>query len=226
MKPIVLFGCGKIAEVLLYFFRHHSNREVVASCVDSAYLPGNQWQGLPTVAFEVVTQRYPAISYDMFVALGYQDINGLREAKCRAARKLGYNLASYVHPNSGLPTGCAHGDNCFFMNQVHVQPYASFGNNVFIWSGAMVGHHSYVGDNCWITSSAQIAGGVTVGVNTFLAINATVGNSISIGARCYLGANSLVTKSTLDDQVFVTESSKPFRLTTQQFFRLSRIGEY
>lgn len=225
-KPLVLFGCGKIAEVLLYFFRHHSDREVVACCVDRDYLPGPQWQGLPTVAFEEVAERYPSESHDMFVALGYQQVNALREAKCQAARALGYTLVSFVHPEAGLPRDCVHGDNCFFMNQVHVHPCVSFGDNVFVWSGAMVGHHGRIGDNCWITSSAQIAGGVEVGVNTFFAVNATVGNSVRIGARCFIGANALVTRSTQDDQVFVAESSKPFRLSSQQFFRMSRIGEF
>lgn len=224
-KPIVLFGSGKIAEVLLYFFREHSDREVLACCVDRDYLPGADWQGLPTVAFDEVALRYPPAQYEMFVALGYQDMNALRQSRCEQARALGYTLASYVHPQAGLPRDCVYGDNCFFMNQVLVHPCVRFGSNVFAWSGAMVGHHSRVGDNCWLTSSAQIAGGVSVGDNCFFALNATVGNSISVGARCFIGANALITQSTEDEQVFVAESSKPLRLTSRQFFRLSRIGE-
>lgn len=46
MKPIILFGTGKIAEVLLYFFTHHSDRQVVACSVDRDYQPGPEWQGL------------------------------------------------------------------------------------------------------------------------------------------------------------------------------------
>lgn len=225
MKPIVLFGTGKIAEVLLYFFREHSDREVVVCCVDRDYLPGPIWHGLPTVAFDEVVAMYPPETHDMFVALGYQDMNVLRQSRCEQARALGYVLASYVHPQAGLPRDTVHGDNCFFMNQVLVHPRVSFGSNVFVWSGAMVGHHSSIGDNCWLTSSAQIAGGVTVGENCFFALNSTVGNSIQIGARCFVGANALVTQSSQDDQVFVAESSKALRLNSRQFFRLSRIGD-
>ena len=43
MKPLVIFGTGKIAEVLLYFFRNHSDREVVACTVDKQYMPGEEW---------------------------------------------------------------------------------------------------------------------------------------------------------------------------------------
>lgn len=223
-KPVVLFGSGKIAEVLLYFFREHSDREVVACCVDRAYLPGERWNDLPTVAFDEVAINYPPQTHEMFVALGYQDMNALRAERCAQARALGYTLASYVHPQAGLPRDCSYGDNCFFMNQVLVHPRVRFGSNVFVWSGAMVGHHSSIGDDCWLTSSAQIAGGVTVGEACFFALNATVGNSITLGKRCFVGANALVTQTTQDDQVFVSESSKPQRLTSRQFFRLSRIG--
>lgn len=225
MKPIVLFGCGKIAEVVLYLFRQHSEHEVVACCVDRAFVPGEQWQGLPTVAFEEVVERYPPHSHDLFVALGYQDLNELRARKCAEARALGYVLPSFVHPQAGLPLDCVHGDNCFIMNQVLVHPCVRLGDNVFIWSGALVGHHSVVGSNCWLTSGAKLAGSVSVGEGSFFAVNSTVGPSVRVGAGCFVGANALVVKSTEDNQVFVAEGSKPFRLNSQQFLRMSQIAE-
>lgn len=225
MKPIILFGSGKIAEVILYFLRHHSDREVVACCVDSAYLPGTHWQGLPTISFEDVIESYPPDTHDMFVALGYQGMNALRAEKCAQARQLGYTLPSYVHPDAGLPLDCDHGDNCFIMNQVHIHPCVTLGNNVFVWSGAMIGHHSSIGNNCWLTSSTHLSGGVKAGENCFFGVNSTVGNSVQLGASCFMGANTLVTKCTQDGQVFLQESSKAFRLNSQQFLRMSRFDD-
>lgn len=225
MKPIVLFGAGKIAEVILYFFTHHSDRQVVACSVDRNYLPDKEWQGLPVVPFDEITKSHPPDTHDIFVALGYQDMNAVRAEKCAHARRLGYTLASYVHPDSGLPTDCVHGDNCFIMNQVLIHPRVSLGNNVFVWSGAMIGHHSTIGSNCWITSCANISGEVTVGDNCFFAVNSTVGNRVSIGADCFVGANALVTKCADDGQVFLAESTKPFRLNSRQFLRMSRFAD-
>lgn len=224
-KPLVIFGCGKIAEVVLYYFQNHSDREVVACCVDRAYLPGEQWQGLPTVAFDDISARCPRETHELFVALGYQDMNDLREAKCREARELGYTLASYLPPDGGLPLDCVHGDNCFFMPGSLVHPRVCFGDNVFVWSGAMIGHHSQIGDNCWITSCANIAGGVTVGNNCFFAVGSTVCNNLNIAQRCFIGANALVSKSTQDSEVLAAESTKPMRLNSQQFLRMSRFND-
>jgi len=225
MKPLVLFGSGKIAEVLLYFFRNHSDREVVACTTDRSFLPQSDWNGLPAVPFDEVARSHPPETHDMFVALGYQDLNGLRARKCAEARALGYKLPSYVHPDSGLPRDCVHGDNCFIMSQVLVHPRVKLGNNVFVWSGAMVGHHSTVGDNCWLTSCCNVSGVVTLGDNCFLAVNSTVAHSVRVGADCFIGANALVTKCSGDGEVFLAEASKPFRLNSRQFLRMSRFSD-
>jgi len=222
MKPIVLFGTGKIAEVILYFYTHHSDRQIVACTADRGYLPTSEWQGLPVVAFDEIAHRYPPETHDMFVALGYQDMNALRADKCAQVRQLGYSLASYVHPDSGLPADCVYGDNCFIMNQVHIHPRVELGNNVFVWSGAMVGHHSSIGDNCWLTSCANVSGVVTMGKNCFLAVNATVAHGITIGDECFIGANALVVKSAKHGEAYLVENTKAFRLNSRQFLRMSR----
>lgn len=225
MKPIVIFGAGKIAEVVLHFLLHASDRTVAACTVDRSYFPGPEWNGLPVVPFEELAQAYPPLEYDLFVALGYQDMNKLRAMKCAEARALGYTLASYVHPLSGLPSDCVFGDNCFVMHHVMIQPRVKLGNNVFVWSGAMIGHHSEIGDDCWLTSSANISGSVSIGRGCFFAVNSTIGNNVIVGNHCFIGINAVVTQPTDDEQVFVVESTKPFRLNSRQFLRMSRFSD-
>ncbi|MEN3297464.1 MAG: hypothetical protein V7642_6717 [Burkholderiales bacterium] len=225
MKPLILFGTGKIAEVLLYFFRHHSDREVVACTVDAPYMPGVEWEGLPVVPFDAVSQYYPPERYDMFIAVGYHDLNALRAKKCAEARALGYALASYIDAGSGVPQDLVHGDNCFVMNQAIIHPRVALGNNVFVWSGAMVGHHSTIGDNCWLTSCANISGVTTIGENCFFAVNSTVGHGVTLGDECFLGANALVTKCADRGAVFLVGNTAPFRLNSRQFLRMSQFSE-
>jgi UDP-3-O-[3-hydroxymyristoyl] glucosamine N-acyltransferase len=85
----------------------------------------------------------------------------------------------------------------------------------------MVAHHSIIDDNCWLTSCCNISGNVHIGANTFVAVNATVGHSVIVGKNCFLGANSLLTKNLENDKVIISESSKPIRLTSSQFLRIS-----
>ncbi len=202
-----------------------TSQKYVFNLLLPAYLPGAQWQGLPVLAFDELARHYPPETHDMFVALGYQDMNSLRANKCAQARQLGYTLASYIHPDAGLPANCTHGDNCFIMNQVHIHPFVTLGNNVFVWSGAMVGHHSMIGDNCWLTSCVHISGMVSVGANCFFAVNATVAHGISMGDECFVGANALVVKSTKPGEAYLAEATKPFRLSSRQFLRMSKFTE-
>ena len=224
MKPLIIFGNGKISDVIYYFFKYDSDREVAAFVIDDKYYKEKSCYDLPVIKSSQLERLYPPSKYDMFIALGYQGMNKLREEKYKIAQKLGYKLPSYIHPKSGIPKDCKLGDNCMIMNNVNIHPRVRIGNNVFIWSGAVVGHHSTIGDNCWITSSANISGNVNVGNNTFLAINSTIAHSVNVGKECFIGANALVSKCTKDSEVFICERTKPYRLNSEQFLKLSNFS--
>ena len=221
---IVLFGNGKIADVLLYYFQHHSKYEVVAITVDSHFINDSySWNSLPIIPFDKIEEEFPCKNYKMFIALGYQDMNRLRESKFNEAKKKGYELISYVHPDAGLPKDCKLGQNCFIMQNSLIHPRVTIGNNVFVWSGGIIGHHSKIGDHCWLTSGCNISGMVNIGSNCFIATNSTVANSVRIGNNCFIGASALITKCTKDSEVFIEGSTKVFRLNSDQFIKLTEI---
>jgi sugar O-acyltransferase (sialic acid O-acetyltransferase NeuD family) len=223
-KKLVIFGIGKIADVVYYYASSECDFEVAAFCADNEFIKVDTFNGLPVVSFEEVEQKFHPSEYDMFVAVGYQDLNRLREKKCKEAREKGYSLVSVISPHCNIPTNVTIGWNCFIMPPALIHPCTVLKNNVFVWSGAMVAHHTIIEDNCWLTSCCNISGNVKIGANTFLAVNATVGHSITIGKNCFLGANTLVTKNLDDDKVVITESQKPLRLTSSQFLRMSNFS--
>lgn len=223
MKPVIIFGTGKVAEVIHYFLANESEFEIAGFTCDREHLTEDTFEGLPVVPFDEITTAYPADDYSVFVALGYQDMNALRADRVAQARELGYELISFIHASSGLPKDAQVGQNCFIMNNVHIQPRVVLGDNVFVWSGALIGHHVTLGDNCWVTSMANICGQVNIGRNCFFAANATVANGISVGDNCFLGANSLVTKNLATSSVVVQEPSKIMPVTSEQFMRMTRL---
>lgn len=220
-KPIVLFGTGKIAEVVHHFMVHEAGITVAAFTVDAAFIGDGTKEGLPVVDFASVEKQFPPDKFDLFVALGYHDMNALRAKKIAEAKAKGYALPSFIHPQSGLPKGTPIGENCFIMRDVHIHPKVTIGNDVFVWSGAIIGHHCTLGDHLWFTSGANVAGACTIGDNCFFAINSTVSHGVRIGRRCFIGANALVTKDMTDEQVVIAQSDKPIRLNTDQFLRMS-----
>ncbi|HTF05137.1 MAG TPA: NeuD/PglB/VioB family sugar acetyltransferase [Bacteroidia bacterium] len=224
MKELVIFGVGKIADVVYYYAKNECGFTVAAFTADAAFATGNGFDGLPLVPFEELKAKYPPEKYDLFVAVGYHDMNRLRQQKCAEAIAMGYHLVSVVSPHSRVPSNVKVGANCFIMPPAIVHPCVTLGDNTFVWSGALVGHHSEVGANCWITSGSNIGGNVRIGENCFLAMNATIAHSVNTGAACFIGANALVTKHLTDKQVVIAENHKPIKLNSDQFLRLSKFS--
>jgi sugar O-acyltransferase (sialic acid O-acetyltransferase NeuD family) len=223
-KDLILFGIGKIAEVVYYYAKEECGFNVVAFCVDAPFKNSETFSGLPVISFDEIADNYPPDRNDMFIAIGYHDLNKLRETKCNEAIAKGYRLVSIISPQSRLPLNVSVGWNCFIMPPALVHPCVEIKNDVFIFSGAMVAHHSVIEDHCWLTSSCNISGNVRLGANTFVAVNATIGHSVIIGQKCFLGANTLVTKNLEDEKVVIAESSKPIRLNSSQFLKVSNFS--
>ena len=220
-KDIIIFGIGKIAEVIYYYAKEECGYNVVAFSVDEQFKTTATFKELPVIAFSDIESQYPPAAFDMFIAVGYHDMNRLRETKCNEAINKGYKLVSVISPLANLPSNVSTGWNCFIMSPAIVHPCVTIKNNVFIWSGAMVAHNSVIDDHCWLTSCCNISGNVQMGSNAFVAVNATIGHSVTIGKNCFLGANTLVTKNLEDDKVVIAESQKPLRLTSRQFLKIS-----
>jgi sugar O-acyltransferase (sialic acid O-acetyltransferase NeuD family) len=225
MKDLIIFGNGKIADVVFYYAKHECDFNIVAFTTDREFTGNTKFHDLPVIAFDEIMERYDPGKFCMFIAIGYQDLNRLRESKYLAAKKMGYEMISIVSPLSKLPSTVNYGENCFIMPPSLIHPEVTIGNNTFVWNGTMIGHHSTIGDNCWLTSCTNISGVVKTGNNCFFAVNSTVGHGVNIGDRCFLGANTLVTKNLPDRKVVIEESSKIFRLESDQFLRFSKFTD-
>jgi len=221
MKDLIIFGNSKIADVVYYYASNECNYNIVAFTVDKKFIFEETFHGLPVIPFDEVEKKYEPDNFNMFVAIGYQDLNRLREQKYKEAKAKGYEIISIISPETKIPKNIITGENCFIMPPAIIHPNVVIGNNVFVWNGAMIGHHTTIGDNCWLTSCANISGVVKVGKNCFFAVNSTIGHGINIGDDCFIGANALVTKNLGNKKVVIAESSKEFRLDSDQFLRFS-----
>ena len=209
-KPLILFGVGELAEVAAYYFENDGSRSVVAFTIDSDHVKESKFAGRPVVPFESLSENFGPESHDLFVAVGYSQVNALRQDKCAAARAKGYELPSYISSRANVADNASFGWNCFILEDNTIQPFVTIGNGVTLWSGNHVGHHATVGDFAFISSHVVISGGVTVGERTFIGVNATTNDHITIGGRCIIGSGCLVTKDVPTEGVL---SSTPAKLS-------------
>ena len=138
-RNVIIFGMGKMAEVVHSYMAEDNELEVSAFTCDKEYIETNSWKGMPVVPFEVIQEQYPPEKYVMFVALGYQELNSFRANTVGRAKEKGYTVISFIHRDSRLPKDVEVGENCLVTDNVCIQPKVRLGNNVFVWNGAMVG---------------------------------------------------------------------------------------
>jgi sugar O-acyltransferase (sialic acid O-acetyltransferase NeuD family) len=224
MRKLVLFGIGKIGQVAYHHFSTDSDYEVTAFAVDQAFIPADKhFDGLPVIPFEEIEKHYPPAECDLFIAVGYQQLNRLRAERLADAQKKGYRLATYISSQNKHLKREQVGDNCFVMSGEPLQPHARIGDNCFIWTNALIGHHTQVGSHCWITSGVVIGGNCRIGDYGFFGLGATIGHEVTIGVNSLVGAGALITKDAPENSVYIQPETERFRLTSQQFLKMNTL---
>ena len=223
MDGLVVFGLGKISEVVSSLMDEEVGANILAYCCDRAHWPGPEWRGRPVLAFEDIEARFPPDRCAMLVAIGYHDLNRVREARCEAARAKGYRLASWISRDAHVPASATIGENCVVMPGAMLQPFATLAEGVFLWHGAVVGHHARIGAHCWLASNCTVSSTTRIGARCFIGVNAAIGHELEIGADCMIGARALVTRDTERGGVYVEAETPRFRLDSDRFRRIARI---
>lgn len=219
-RPLVLFGLGDMAEVAHHYFMTDSNYEVIAFTVDRAYLDRENFRGLPVVAFDEVAARFPPAQHEIFVALGYSQLNAARQRKVREASAAGYTLATYVSSRATVLNEGSIGRNCFVLEDNTIQPFAQIGDNVVLWSGNHIGHHSQIGDHCFLASHVVVSGRVTIGERCFIGVNVTIRDNVTVGPRCVLGAGTILLTDAEADGVYSPEATSRSRVPSNRLRKI------
>ena len=148
---IVIYGAGKHAELTHHFFTHDSPHEVVAFCVNAAYLPSANatFMGLPLVAFEEISGYYPSSDYHLHIALGQVQA---RQQIFESTKAQSYHFASYISTRANIWPDLIVGDNAFIDPSAIIYPCVTLGDNVMV-IGCIVGHHSVVGSHVLISGA-------------------------------------------------------------------------
>jgi sugar O-acyltransferase (sialic acid O-acetyltransferase NeuD family) len=193
LKKLVIYGTGLIAEVAAFYFDADTDYQVSAFTNAAEFISQDQFNGKPLVSFENLAKNYSPNEYDIFIALGYNKTNQIRQARYFQAKRKGYACATYISSRASYyqtPVG----DNCFILEDNTIQPFACIGNNVTLWSGNHIGHHSTIRDHCFISSHVVVSGKCDIGENCFLGVNATLRDNIKLDRFVVVGSGAIVMK--------------------------------
>lgn len=200
-KPLVIFGSGEIASLAKYYFENDTGRTVAAFTVDDEYAGEERFEGRPLLAWSQALKEFAPGEADVHVALSYQKLNRLRQAKYEQVKAAGYTLPSYVCSKASVWPDLIHGDNCFILEDQVIQPTCRIGNNVMLWSGNHIGHGSVIGDHTYFASHVVVSGHCTIGQRCFFGVNATLRDFLTIGDDCFIAMGASIVKDMGDGGV-------------------------
>ena len=203
-----------MAEFICYSFMNDSNYQVVAFCVDDAYVPpaGSTLLKLPILSLSQVIKDFPPDHHKMHIAIGR---NSARESVYNKVSDLGYTFANYISSKANVWPDLVIGNNTFIDQCCDIQPFVTIGNNCML-IGARIGHHSTLQHNVLLSGNI-LAGNVTIGNNSFLGINSAVKEDITIGSHNIIGAGVFINKHT-EDYAIVSNASVPQRVGNSKRF--------
>jgi sugar O-acyltransferase (sialic acid O-acetyltransferase NeuD family) len=220
MSSVVMFGTGRIADLMTYYLRHDSPHKIVAYTQDGSYISSPTHQGLPIVAFEEVAQSYPPDEVEILVAVSFKHVNQLRADRFREARSMGYRLLSYVSSRAITWPDLELGQNSVVMEGSVVQPNVVLGDDVTVGPSCCIGHDTIIMDHAYLASHVTVSGHVTVRPYVFMGAAATIRDGLTIGERGVIGANAMIQRDTEPAAVYASPRAQLLPLPSDKLPRI------
>ena len=217
--PVAVVGNGRTSLAILEILTV-LNREVVGQFVEKDYIEKSSTLELEAWELNQLFERHSPDSCEVFVAIGYQELNHHRKRVSDLVESRGFKLATLVSPLASISTSAYVGSGCFVGPFVEIQPEARVGKGSFIWASSIVGHGSDVGECAWVSALSAIGGDARIGRMSFLGLGAVVSHNVQIGASCFVGASSLTAKDLEDGSALLSPSSTVFRGAARRVLQL------
>lgn len=219
IKKVVLAGNSTMAELMYDYLKQDIRYEVVATTVSDEFLETGSVDEIRSVGLSRLIDVYKPNEVSIIMAVGYDNLNRVREKLFFQLKSLGYLIETYVHPDAKIYTTCSIGEGAIILPSAVVEPQVFVGANTVVWCNVSLAHHSTIAENCWIASGGIIAGKSTICRNTFLGVNATVVNGINVGEFNIIGAGALISKSTDANTVHLSRSAELWRYSAEDYVK-------
>ena len=207
MKNVIVFGTNQFSELLTWHLEKEQNTVIAAYTVDGDYIgEDSMYKGKPVVPFEKVEELYPPEQYGIYICVGYNNMNQVRERVFVQAKEKGYHILSYVHPTATVLTD-DFGEGNIIMERALIGAFVKVGSGNVFWPDTHVAHHTVIGDFNFFTISSAVAGNIIIGNNCFFGNNCTIRDGIAIANYTLVGAGCYLSESTEPYSVYVPARS-------------------
>lgn len=219
MKKIVLAGNAISADIINAYLKQDSRYNVLAATVDDEYVEAGSVEGLPSVGLSRLKDSFPATDVSIIMAMGYGNLNQVRESMYHRLKEMGYTIETYIHPDAKVYSEHPVGEGSVILPNAVIEPHVRVGNNCAVWCNVTLAHHCIVEPNCWVASGAVVSGQATIKRNCFIGVNATIVNKVVVAEYNIIGGGALITKDTKPSTVHLARSGEEIRYSSQDYVK-------
>lgn len=202
--PLIVFGAGGHAAVVIDIVEADGGREIVAVADDGDSLAGTTILGHRVGPGEALPRGVPVV-----IAIGDNDT---RADVARRLAAAGHHAAeALVHPTAVVSPRARLGAGTVVMPGAVVNARASIGPHGIVNTGSVIDHDCEIGDFVHLAPGVHLAGGVSVGARTQIGVGASVIPGVRIGAGALVGAGAVVIRDVADDVVTIGNPARVSR---------------
>ena len=200
--PVVVFALSELSALAAYEIGS-IGRQVSGFTADDAFCDRDQFEQLPVVPLSVIESRFPPGEHEVYVAMGFRNMNQLRKKACAAVKGRGYRLASFISKSACVWEGFVQPNHLAVYGSVILQTFTRVGENTIIRSNVNLGHHTAVGDDVFLASGVVTGGSVVIGNRSVVGLGAVVRDGVRIAEESFIGAGTVVLHDTEPGGVYV-----------------------
>ncbi len=195
MTPVVGFGAGGHAKVVIEIIRCLPEFEIVGLLASDAELKGTKVLGIEVLGDDSLMAELKGRGVQhAFLGVGSVGDATPRRQLYEKATGFGFELVRAIHPAAVVSASATIGAGPAIMAGAVINANAVIGKNVIVNTGAIVEHDCIVGDHCHVATGARLAGGVHVGAGAHIGLGAMVRQEIRIGEGAIVGAGAVVVR--------------------------------
>lgn len=195
MEKIIIYGTGKLAQMLYYLLKESSEYDAVCFAADEEYCKQDSFLSLPLIPFSRIEKSCPPDQYRMLTVVGGLSGSGIRQTMYQNAKGKGYKHINYIHPTAVIEGSIEMGENNIIFPYTILGFSGKLGDNNIIREKVYLGHEFIVENHCFFGVGCNIGGESKIGSLSYIAMDSTISNNIAIREETFVGIGSLVLKN-------------------------------
>ena len=221
--PVAIVGNGRTSLAIRDALRV-LGRSQLGTFVEGQFLDAAGGEGSGVRSLGDLVKFCDPDTCEVFVAIGYQELNEQRSRVSELLESEGFRLATLVSPLANVSASARIEDGCFIGSFVDIQANVSVGKGSFVWSSSTVGHGSKLDRFTWISAGTSIGGDSAIGSKCFLGLGSVVSHGVHVGDSCFIGATALASKNLEPAAALMSASSVAFDGAARRVLDLMELG--